>query len=416
MKKRTIFIGFLSAVTIVGIGFFGYASYSKNKNTINEYEKISSKLESFQKQIWSSYEDEGRVFLKENHDLNFLDNYYNKDSEDYVISTKPSSKDIEFSKEQSAKLNRKAKSINQEAKDLKAKFTSQNEVNDLFTEKSIEGEKFNKDLSIKATVNEDSVNKVKKGLEVIPKDQLKNNLNEACNIALKQIETINVATDKVNSLFENSNLKPSVNKNAISEASKTVDSIKNSEIKAKLKEKLKKATEALDKRNQEEKSQNTTTITDTKEGQTDQQSNSADNLNASEDSNVVASEVGGNAVGSTNSVSNDSQSNNDSGFNNNSNNSSTGNGNQTSSGGSNNSNNGSNNNTVSPPVTPPVPVEPQERFTVWYTSSDDPSKNISLGQHVFSSRSEAQAWIESYSDKLLGEGISADNYGVSSYN
>src|SRR5699024_1816288 len=128
------------------------------------------------------------------------------------------------------------------------KFTSQNEVNDLFTEKSIEGEKFNKDLSIKATVNEDSVNKVKKGLEVIPKDQLKNNLNEACNIALKQIETINVATDKVNSLFENSNLKPSVNKNAISEASKTVDSIKNSEIKAKLKEKLKKATEALDKR------------------------------------------------------------------------------------------------------------------------------------------------------------------------
>ncbi|HDA6121891.1 TPA: LysM peptidoglycan-binding domain-containing protein [Enterococcus faecium] len=60
--------------------------------------------------------------------------------------------------------------------------------------------------------------------------------------------------------------------------------------------------------------------------------------------------------------------------------------------------------------------ETQGKFTVWYTSSDDPSKNIELGTHVFETRAEAQAWIENYSDELLKEGISADNYGVSDWN
>ncbi len=60
--------------------------------------------------------------------------------------------------------------------------------------------------------------------------------------------------------------------------------------------------------------------------------------------------------------------------------------------------------------------ETQAKFTVWYTSSDDPSKNITLGEHVFETRAEAQVWIENYADELLKEGISADHYGVSDWN
>lgn len=60
---------------------------------------------------------------------------------------------------------------------------------------------------------------------------------------------------------------------------------------------------------------------------------------------------------------------------------------------------------------------PQTRYTVWYHGEGTTEFDIELGQHIFTTKAEAQKWIEDYSDNLIiNEGLSAANYGTSTWN
>lgn len=85
------------------------------------------------------------------------------------------------------------------------------------------------------------------------------------------------------------------------------------------------------------------------------------------------------------------------------------NGNQ---GGNNNGNNSGGNDGGD--VTPPQPVE---KWTVWYSASDEANAahNIEKGTKVFDTEAEATAWIDQYADGLLAQGITSNSYGVSSF-
>lgn len=79
-------------------------------------------------------------------------------------------------------------------------------------------------------------------------------------------------------------------------------------------------------------------------------------------------------------------------------------------------NNGNNNNggNEGGDVTPPQPVE---KWTVWYSASDEANAahNIEKGTKVFDTEAEATAWIDQYADGLLAQGITSNSYGVSSF-
>lgn len=85
-------------------------------------------------------------------------------------------------------------------------------------------------------------------------------------------------------------------------------------------------------------------------------------------------------------------------------------------GGNNNQDNQGNNNggNEGGDVTPPQPVE---KWTVWYSASDEANAahNIEKGTKVFDTEAEATAWIDQYADGLLAQGITSNSYGVSSF-
>ena len=91
------------------------------------------------------------------------------------------------------------------------------------------------------------------------------------------------------------------------------------------------------------------------------------------------------------------------------------NGNQDNQGNNNGNNNNGNNNggNEGGDVTPPQPVE---KWTVWYSASDEANAahNIEKGTKVFDTEAEATAWIDQYADGLLAQGITSNSYGVSS--
>lgn len=87
------------------------------------------------------------------------------------------------------------------------------------------------------------------------------------------------------------------------------------------------------------------------------------------------------------------------------------NGNQDNQGNNNGNNNGGN---EGGDVKPPQPVE---KWTVWYSASDEANAahNIAKGTKVFDTEAEATAWIDQYADGLLAQGITSNSYGVSSF-
>lgn len=91
------------------------------------------------------------------------------------------------------------------------------------------------------------------------------------------------------------------------------------------------------------------------------------------------------------------------------------NGNQDNQGNNNGNNNGNNSGgNDGGDVTPPQPVE---KWTVWYSASDEANAahNIEKGTKVFDTEAEATAWIDQYADGLLAQGITSNSYGVSSF-
>ena len=84
-------------------------------------------------------------------------------------------------------------------------------------------------------------------------------------------------------------------------------------------------------------------------------------------------------------------------------------------------NNGGGTTNPTPTPTPdpdPTPTpEPVAKFTVWYTaaSAENASHNIAKGSQVFDTEAEATAFIDSYADGLLAQGIASSTYGVSSW-
>lgn len=60
---------------------------------------------------------------------------------------------------------------------------------------------------------------------------------------------------------------------------------------------------------------------------------------------------------------------------------------------------------------------PQTGYTVWYHGEGTTEFDIELGQHIFTTKAEDQKWIDDYSDNLIiNEGVSAANYGTSTWN
>lgn len=91
------------------------------------------------------------------------------------------------------------------------------------------------------------------------------------------------------------------------------------------------------------------------------------------------------------------------------------NGNQDNQGNNNGNNTGNNNGgNEGGDVTPPQPVE---KWTVWYSASNEVNAdhNIEKGTKVFDTEAEATAWIDQYADGLLAQGITSNSYGVSSF-
>lgn len=64
-----------------------------------------------------------------------------------------------------------------------------------------------------------------------------------------------------------------------------------------------------------------------------------------------------------------------------------------------------------------TPSQPVEKWTVWYSASDEANvaHNIEKGTKVFDTEAEATAWIDQYADGLLAQGITSNSYGVSSF-
>lgn len=81
-------------------------------------------------------------------------------------------------------------------------------------------------------------------------------------------------------------------------------------------------------------------------------------------------------------------------------------------GGSTGGNTGGSTTDPSQPTNPDEPVK--MKYTVW-GNFDDPKYNIVEGQHIFDTQEEARAWIDSYADNLLMQGISSSSYGTTSW-
>lgn len=59
---------------------------------------------------------------------------------------------------------------------------------------------------------------------------------------------------------------------------------------------------------------------------------------------------------------------------------------------------------------------PQTGYSVWYHGEGTTKYDIELGQHIFSTKAEAQSWISDYADNLIfNEGISSSDYGTSTW-
>ncbi|EOX2712242.1 LysM peptidoglycan-binding domain-containing protein [Enterococcus hirae] len=70
------------------------------------------------------------------------------------------------------------------------------------------------------------------------------------------------------------------------------------------------------------------------------------------------------------------------------------------------------------PSTPTNPDEPVKmKYTVWYYANGEANAahNIERGSKFFDTEEEATAWIDSYADNLLMQGISSSSYGVVSW-
>ncbi|WP_438905829.1 hypothetical protein [Enterococcus sp. AZ150] len=60
-------------------------------------------------------------------------------------------------------------------------------------------------------------------------------------------------------------------------------------------------------------------------------------------------------------------------------------------------------------------TSPVGKYTVWYTANKESQYDIKMGEKVFDTEEEAIAWIDNYADNLLMQGISASNYGISTW-
>ena len=84
-------------------------------------------------------------------------------------------------------------------------------------------------------------------------------------------------------------------------------------------------------------------------------------------------------------------------------------------GGSTGGNNGGSTTDPSQPTNPDEPVK--MKYTVWYYANGEANAahNIERGSKFFDTEEEATAWIDSYADNLLMQGISSSSYGVVSW-
>ncbi|EGP5130016.1 LysM peptidoglycan-binding domain-containing protein [Enterococcus faecium] len=84
-------------------------------------------------------------------------------------------------------------------------------------------------------------------------------------------------------------------------------------------------------------------------------------------------------------------------------------------GGSTGGNTGGSTTDPSQPTNPDEPVK--MKYTVWYYANGEAnvSHNIERGSKFFDTEEEATAWIDSYADNLLMQGISSSSYGVVSW-
>lgn len=84
-------------------------------------------------------------------------------------------------------------------------------------------------------------------------------------------------------------------------------------------------------------------------------------------------------------------------------------------GGSTGGNTGGSTTNPSQPTNPDEPVK--MKYTVWYYANGEANAahNIERGSKFFDTEEEATAWIDSYADNLLMQGISSSSYGVVSW-
>ncbi|HGV8345936.1 TPA: LysM domain-containing protein [Enterococcus faecium] len=84
-------------------------------------------------------------------------------------------------------------------------------------------------------------------------------------------------------------------------------------------------------------------------------------------------------------------------------------------GGSTGGNTGGSTTDSSTPTNPDEPVK--MKYTVWYYANGEANAahNIERGSKFFDTEEEATAWIDSYADNLLMQGISSSSYGVVSW-
>lgn len=259
-KKQKWILGITTLLVVGSVGTGAYKVHAdsvKKKNIAEMNQKINQenkKISDVQKELSALYID-GTTYLVSGLSNQQLKDLGQKVKELTTLEVTVSDKKITAS----------LKNQDEEMKRVKATYEvisyqlkEQEGLNKLFVNPALDGNKVNKDLAIADGATKEKVesilkeNKQVENSSILDSDWSKS-VNELKEVALNQLKQIDVATQKVNALFDKENVKGDVSQDAYNQAKGEVDKIKNEKAKKSLTDRLAKVAQKLEEKAQAEK-------------------------------------------------------------------------------------------------------------------------------------------------------------------
>lgn len=258
-QKWTLTVTGLLIVGGVGAGAYKvYADSVKEKNIAEMHKRIKmedQKIDTIKARIQALYSDHEKGYLVSDISEDELLNLQNDIKKLNTVTITVSDKTVEA----------RIKSQDQSIRDLEKSYEllyyqarTQGEVNKLFSNPAIDGSKVNKELAIADDCKKEDVEKVLSDTKIIDGSFLVDSewfksIEVLKQSALGQLKQIEVATQKVNAMFDKENVKADVNQDSYNQAQGEVDKIKNEKAKKNLNDRLAKVAKKLEEKAQAEK-------------------------------------------------------------------------------------------------------------------------------------------------------------------